>query len=102
MLILPMPLGAFQSRSPHRADPRRSSPWALSVSGGYIYGLKMITVHEMDVPVTIKYVPRQNLFSGFGGRKTPSSMGKISPSGSFDSAPQALCRPINPGALRSG
>jgi putative endonuclease len=52
----------------------------------------------------IKYVPEQLLFSGFGGRKGTSSMGKIStvgvPSatlgtGSSDSAPQALCHAIN-------
>jgi hypothetical protein len=40
------------------------------------WGSKMITVH--DVPVTIKCVPQPILFSGFGGRKGPSSMGKIS------------------------
>jgi hypothetical protein len=52
-----------------------------------------------DVPVTIKCVPQQILFSGFGGRKGLSSMGKISTAGvpsaalgtgSSDSAPQAL------------
>ena len=90
VLILRMLLGAFQLRSPHRADPRRSSPGALSVSGGYFYGM------EDD------YVPLQNLFLGFGGRKASSSMGKISPSRSFDSAPQALCHPIKLSALRSG
>jgi hypothetical protein len=35
-------------------------------------------VHENDVPETIKYIPQELLFSGFGGRKAPSSMGKIS------------------------
>ena len=38
----------------------------------------MITVHENDVPETIKYIPQQLLFSGLGGRKAPNSMGKIS------------------------
>ncbi len=37
----------------------------------------MITVHEKDVPVTIKCVSHQILFSGLGGRKAPNSMGKI-------------------------
>ena len=31
--------------------------------------------------MTIKCVPQQILFSGFGGRKAPSSMGKISTAG---------------------
>jgi hypothetical protein len=31
--------------------------------------------------MTIKGVSQQNLFSGFGGRKAPSSMGKISTAG---------------------
>jgi hypothetical protein len=57
-----------------------------------------------DVPVTIKYMPQQIPFSGFGGEKAPSGMGKISPvgvpstplgTGSSDSAPQALWHAIN-------
>jgi hypothetical protein len=31
-----------------------------------------------DVPVTIKFVSHQILFSGFGGREAPNSVGKIS------------------------
>jgi hypothetical protein len=37
----------------------------------------MITAHEKK-DVAIKWVPQQDLFSGFGGRKGPNSMGKIS------------------------
>ena len=43
--------------------------------------IKMITVREKDLPETTKFVPQQTLFSGFGGRKAPSSIGKISATG---------------------
>jgi hypothetical protein len=43
----------------------------------------------------MKCVSQQVLLSGFGGRKAPSSMGKISAAEAFDSAPQALCHAIN-------
>ena len=55
----------------------------------------MITVHEKIYPLTIKCVLHQILFSGFGGRKSPNSMGKITSPRSFGSAPQALCYAIN-------
>jgi putative endonuclease len=48
----------------------------------WTWGWKMITVLEKMYPVTIRWVPRQ-LFSGFGGRKGPNSMGKISTLGAL-------------------
>jgi hypothetical protein len=62
MLILPMLLEAFQHRSPHRAGPLGAFPSAEKQEE------KMITVHE-DIPVTIKRVPQQIRFSGFGAEK---------------------------------
>src|ERR1700684_2199599 len=62
-LILPMLLGAFVSA---QAAPRRlvtAFPW----------------VGEKELLASC--VAQQILFSGFGGRKAPSSMGKISPVG---------------------
>ena len=43
------------------------------------WGWKMITVHEKCT--RDRQVRRQLLFYGLGGRKAPSSMGKISPAG---------------------
>jgi hypothetical protein len=57
----------FNHRSLHRADPPRSFPEAENLN--------------LLVPVTIKCVPQQILFSGFGGRKGSSSIGKISTAG---------------------
>jgi hypothetical protein len=60
------------------------------------WGWKMITVHEKMYPRPSSGYRSKILFSGFGGRKDPNSMGKISslgvPSaalgtGSSDSAP---------------
>jgi hypothetical protein len=68
VLILPMLFGAFQPPG----GPAIVFPWAENQE----------TLHRpgdgKDVPVTIECVSRQILLSGFGGRKAPSSMGKIS------------------------
>jgi hypothetical protein len=53
VLIFPMRLGAFQQPNPDRKD----------------------------VPMTIQRVSQQILLSGFGGRKAPSRMGKMSTAG---------------------
>src|ERR1700691_441126 len=45
--------------------------------------------------ITIKCVSQQILLSGFGGRKAPSSMGKISTAEVLRLRAQALCHAIN-------
>jgi hypothetical protein len=53
------------------------------MSGGYIkdlaqsWGWKMITVHEKMYPRPSSGYRSKILFSGFGSRKAPNSMGKI-------------------------
>ena len=41
------------------------------------WGWRMTTVHEKMYTVTIQCVSQQIVLSGFGGRKAPSSMGKV-------------------------
>src|ERR1700691_3998808 len=74
MLILPMLLGAFQPPSPH-------------LTGRHILSLEprtknlLASCYVRCCSVTINCVSQQILLSGFGGRKAPSSMGKISIAG---------------------
>ncbi len=69
MLTLPTPLGAFQPPKPALGDPPRSFPGTENKTAfrtinpefeesAQTWGWKMITVHEKDVPVTIKRVPQ--------------------------------------------
>jgi hypothetical protein len=68
-----MLLGAFNYRSPHRADHRRRGPRTKNLLStcyarpGADLGRRMITVHEKIYTSRIKCVPQQVLFSGFGG-----------------------------------
>jgi hypothetical protein len=75
-----MLFGAFQPPNLHRAAKkfnliRTVNPDFKDLA--QTWGRKMITVHE-KMYVTIQCVSQQILMSGFGGRKAPSSMGKIS------------------------
>ena len=74
LLILPMLFGAFQPPSPHRAAQTAPEPRTKKL-------LASCHVRRLHVPVTIKCVSQQILFSGFDGRKAPNSMGKISNAG---------------------
>jgi hypothetical protein len=71
MLILPMLLGAFQPPSPH-------------LTGRHILSLEprtknlLASCYVRRCSVTINCVSQQILLSGFGGRKAPSSVGKMS------------------------
>ena len=75
MLILPMLFGAFQPPSPHRAGPLLFFPGAET---------KMI-----------ECVSQQIILSGFGGRKAPNSMGKISTAEVLRLRAARLCHAIN-------
>ena len=71
MLILSMLLGAFQ-QSPHR-----TARYGFA-RGPRTKDLLLSWLCPAPVPATIKCVSQQILLSGFGGRKAPSSIGKIS------------------------
>jgi predicted GIY-YIG superfamily endonuclease len=85
VLILPMLFGAFQPHSPHRADrlspgPRTKNLLASCYVVAYIYILGSHT-GTLYIGVSSNLylrVSQQTLLSGFGGRKAPNSMGKIS------------------------
>jgi hypothetical protein len=72
VLILPMLLGAFQPLKPTLGGPAavaENQEFASILLCRPCTELGMEdSVHE-DVPVMIKYVPQQILFSGFGGEK---------------------------------
>ena len=91
VLILPMLFGAFQPTSPHRAARYGLPPGAENQGLARVRRLNLYsrqpyrralaspaTWISVSCNITIKCVSQQILLSGFGGRKAPSSMGKIS------------------------
>ena len=59
------------------------------------WGWKMITVHEKMYPSPASSYRRKILFSGFGGRKGPNRMGKISILGVLRLRATKRCAGIN-------
>ena len=81
MLILPMLLGAFQPWKKNRQTLLRNTRMGL------------ITVHEIEISNAYR---SKSYSSGFGGRKAPSSLGKISTARVLlTPRHQALCHAIN-------
>jgi hypothetical protein len=88
VLILPMLFGAFQPPSPHRRPryslslgPRTKKLVAsCNIRRLHLHSRRPYR-HALHVRVTIKCGSQQILLSGFGGRKAPSSMGKLSTAG---------------------
>ena len=67
VLILPMPVGPFEHRSPHLADPPRSFTGAENKNREHLLWPAAPSTFSATIQA-----------SGFGDRKGPNSMGKIS------------------------
>jgi hypothetical protein len=73
---------SFSTTEPAPGGPRRSLPGTENQELASILLCPAPTsTFSEDVPVTIKCVSHQILFSGFGGRKARNSMSKISTAG---------------------
>ncbi len=86
-LILPMPLGAFQPPKPAPGGPATVFPAGRDKNCWHLTNVPQL--HSLQ-PYTHQARLAADPVLGLRWPKAPSGMGKISPSGSFDSAPPSV------------